>query len=369
MRISKIARRRVRTWAGLFGLVSLIGVLNFITFVTDRLANRLPPHSREYLIYELTGAYLFFVLLPLLYWFFRTYPLHRENLVHRIPLYLAVSLLYGISHTLLMYFSRVWIFRMLGLGIYDYGEFGYRVIMEYSKQFLIFWIVCGVVTAIGILKKVQEEQLRAAGLEQQLTKARLQTLQMQVNPHFLFNTLNMISARMYENVKAADRMVVNLSDLLRATLKKQESEEHTLAEELEFAALYTDIMKARYEDKLEIVADVDPALQRALIPRFLLQPLLENSIKFGIENVERARVTIVARAEGTSLIVSVQDNGPGFGNAAERKRGEGIGVANTVERLETLYGRAHRFETRSLATRGCMTLIRIPLRFCDSAGA
>jgi len=205
-------------WLAIFLFSTLIGVMNFNRFYTNELAEGETPNFDHYLINELTGAYAVMALLPLLFCFFKKYPLKRSNLLTRLPLHLLASAAFGFCHTMLMFFSRKIIYSVALNENYDYGHIGYRLVMEYNHQFFTYWIIYGITFFVNMLREQQRQKLKTAQLEQQLSAARLQALQMQLNPHFLFNTLNMISATMYDDVKVADKMMASLSDLLRKTL-------------------------------------------------------------------------------------------------------------------------------------------------------
>ena len=138
-------------------------------------------------------------------------------------------------------------------------------------------------------------------MEEKLTKARLQALQMQLNPHFFFNTLNLISSTMYENVKAADKMLASLSDLMRITLKKTDDEGFTLENELELLTLYLEIMRARFQDKLIVNMDIDKETLQAKVPSFIMQPLVENSIKYSMGTLKIAEIMIQSKKKNNRM--------------------------------------------------------------------
>ena len=195
-----------------------------------------------------------------------------------------------------------------------------------------------------------------------LQQAELQTLKTQLWPHFLFNTLNAISALVYSSPKRADLTITHLSDLLRASLKNTRQEEIPLREEVEFLKNYLFIHQTLMEDRLDLDWQVDPDTLDAAVPNMLLQPLVENAIRHGLEPLERggAIKILVYRREGT-LVLRVEDNGVGLpeGDAAE---GSGIGLSNTRARLYHLYGDAHSFELRGIDGGGVSVEIGIPYR-------
>ena len=180
-----------------------------------------------------------------------------------------------------------------------------------------------------------ERDLRAATLETQLAEARLTALQGQLRPHFLFNTLNMIAEQVYTDPAGADAMLTRLGVLLRSSFTEADRECVPLRRELELLESYVEIMRARFRGRLTFELHVDPATLDALVPRFILQPLVENAIKHGVEpREEGGRVTVTARHDGGSVDLEVRDNDDGLAGAIR----EGTGVRNTRQRLLHLYG-------------------------------
>jgi signal transduction histidine kinase len=198
--------------------------------------------------------------------------------------------------------------------------------------------------------------------EYRLVQAQLQTLKAQLQPHFLFNTLNSISTLMHEDVEAADRMVVSLGDLLRATLTEGAGQEVTLRRELEVLGLYLRIQLVRFQDRLKVDLNVDPGALDACVPNLVLQPLVENAIKHGIapHSVD-GLIEVAARREGPQLLLTVRDDGPGLRGPRQTLK-EGVGLSNTRARLERLYGAAQSFGYGDAARGGFEVELRIPFR-------
>lgn len=346
----------------LFLFITLMAALNFTRFVTNRLAEGEPPHYKYFFIMETTGAYTVLILLPFVIWFIRKFPITRQNLLTHIPFHLLASMVFGFSHSMLMYFSRVLIFSIAGWGSYNYGKFIYKIPMEYTHQFFTYSLIYGIVVFIKYLRESQQQKVRASQLEQQLTKARLQALQMKLHPHFLFNTLNMISSTMYDDVKSADKMIANLSDLLRITLDSKGAEQYRLEKELEILSLYMEIMKARFQDKLIFKSDIQESTKEALVPGFILQPLVENAIKYSMKTLRRAEICFTSRKENERLKLIIEDNGPGIPGEMESLFKNGVGLSNTVERLEQLYGDNHQFHLQNRDEGGVRVEVGIPFK-------
>jgi two-component system LytT family sensor kinase len=205
-----------------------------------------------------------------------------------------------------------------------------------------------------------ERERQAATLATELVQARLQALRMQINPHFFFNTLNTISALIHDDPHAADRMVARLSELLRRTLDRADTQEVPLREELDFLRRYLEIEQTRFGERLTVNIQVEPGTEDLLVPFLLLQPLVENAIRHGIEpREEPGHVEIRARRDGGRLELRVKDNGDGL--PAEPAR-EGIGLTNTRSRLMHLYDEEASFELTNLPGGGLEVRIRLPAR-------
>lgn len=191
----------------------------------------------------------------------------------------------------------------------------------------------------------RERGLRQANLETRLMEAQLQTLQRQLHPHFLFNTLNAISALMHRDVPAADRMLVQLSGLLRIALDSASRPQIPLSEELDFLDKFVQIEQTRLGDRLTVAFDVDSEIFDAIVPALILQPLVENAIKHGVIPTGRpGRVAVTGHREGDMILLQVTDDGPGPSERAMAALSTGIGVSNTRARLTHQYGARHRFE-------------------------
>jgi sensor histidine kinase YesM len=210
--------------------------------------------------------------------------------------------------------------------------------------------------------KYRDRELRASQLEARLAEARLRALRMQLQPHFLFNTLNSISSLMYTDVEAADTMITRLGDFLRLTLESDGRAEVPLAEELEFALRYLDIEKTRFEDRLEVRVAVPDACRHALVPTLLLQPLVENAVRHGIDRrPEGGRLEIAALREAGRLCLSVANDGPApAGVDVDESRS--VGLANTRARLQALFGADHELRLERGPAGGAVATAVLPWR-------
>lgn len=362
-------KRRIKLSLIAFGITTVIGLMSFAVIITEWLAKNFSELTSKDvakavypLVNELTGAYSFLILIPFMLLLFRKFPLTKENLVKRLPLYLLSSIAVGLTHTSMMYISRSVIYPALNLGNYNYGYIPYRIVMEYLKQFVLFWGIFTVYSLINTFREKEAHKIKTAQLEEQLTKARLETLKMQLNPHFLFNTLNMITSTMYEDIQAADKMIANLSDLLRITLKNSPKGEHSLSKEIDILNFYIEIMKARFKDKLGIDLIIDRETTKAFVPIFILQPLVENSIKYGMENLTNTKIELSTNKFSDRLVIKIKDNGPGILKENDAVLNSGVGLSNTVEQLEKLYGNNFEFNWENLNEGGLLLTIAIPFK-------
>ena len=230
----------------------------------------------------------------------------------------------------------------------------------------LVWISAPIV--VGIALKVWNTLRLEMSLEEQkrlLLEARLDALQRQINPHFLFNTLNSVAALVRSQPELAREMTVKLANILRALLKEHDTYV-PLREELKFTDDYLDIEVVRFgADKLRVEKEIDPRTLEVLVPSILLQPLIENSIKHGLEpRIQGGTVTLRSRLEGDRVSIEVADDGVGMNNrpaSALRRTGAGIGMKNVQERLEVLYGNQARFNVTSNPGRGTVVSIEIPV--------
>ena len=213
-------------------------------------------------------------------------------------------------------------------------------------------------------------EVQAARLGTQLAQAQLEALKMQIQPHFLFNSLHTISELVHEDPDAADRMVARLGDLLRLTVDNAAMHEVTLAREMDFLRAYLDIQQHRFQDCLTVTIDVAPDTLDALVPNLALQPLVENAIKHGVEPMGGAgEITVTAARRGDRLELVVRDNGRGLPPVRPAGGREGVGVRNTRARLEQLYGPTHTFEVKNDERGGVVARVELPFRTAASAAA
>jgi sensor histidine kinase YesM len=235
-----------------------------------------------------------------------------------------------------------------------------RLVIHSRFNIPIYWAIVSIVHALAYYTRSQERERKALELENRLADAKLQALRMQLHPHFLFNTLNAISTLVHKDPQAADEMIGNLSELLRATLDTTE-QEIPLRQELGLLERYLEIQQARFGERLRIEKEIEPAALEGRVPTLILQPLVENAIRHGIEPQPGPGVVgIRAQRNGERLELAVRDSGTGI--KASAKAPEGIGLANTKARLQQLYGQSARLVLNRAAKGGCSVEIELPFR-------
>ena len=257
---------------------------------------------------------------------------------------------------------------------------------------LAYGAVVGMAQSVHFYRRYRERERRALSLESNLANARLNALRAQLQPHFLFNSLNAIATLLRRDPRLAEATLMSLSDLLRLTLNQSDRQEVKLLEEMEFVHRYLEIQQTRFGDRLRVEEEIEPAALDCLVPTLLLQPLVENAIRHGIEPAEDAGlVRLIARQQDGTLIIAVEDDGVGLPDAAsdqsttpkpnlrvnsdslsastlasfpavDSRGGTGIGLTNLRARLETLYGSNQKLDLLPRSGGGVTVLIQIPLR-------
>ena len=350
-------------WALSFALWTVEGLFGAASEVMDVVVRgRIDAAAWEVFVWEISSAYAFAILTPLLVHFTLRFRFTLSRWSASLGLHLVAMLVFSLAHVGLMVAARKAVYRIAG-AVYTYDPLGFALPYELFKDVLTFWMLVGLVYGFDYYRKYRERELQSAQLQRQLAQARLKNLTNQLQPHFLFNTLNTISAIMHEDVEAADRMIAGLSDLLRLAMEKDDRSEVPLHEEIETLKVYLDIMQARFHDRLTFDLDIDPDAQSACVPPLLLQPLVENAIKHGVgTRLTGGRVRVGATKDGGVVRLYVEDDGPGVATSNRELLTKGMGLSSTVERLEQLYGPDHRFSIENNPTAGLRVVVELPYR-------
>ena len=321
------------------------------------------------LIIWLTCGYAWALLTPAVIYLAQTFPLRRGNLFKNLPLHLFAAAAAAALHLSIYILIQQIFFPNPRNTLSFWQTFQGLSVAEFHVDLLTYWILVGIWHLREINRQNIEREretarmlLQTSQLETNLTQARLDALKMQIHPHFLFNTLNSISVLMRGgDAEAADKMLVRLSELLRAALKTEGKQEVLLKDELEFLRGYLEIEQVRFQDRLKIDFAVENETLNAKVPNLILQPIVENAIRHGIAPLEKeGKILIESRRENGFVEISVKDNGAGLDENS--KNPKGIGLKNTRERLEKLYGESQNFEVAPNDGGGICVTIRIPYR-------
>lgn len=353
-----VFKRGLLKWS-LIGLGwTLFGLFFASQVVSTRAFFGRPLQLSSALASWLTCGYLWLAVTPLILKLVRRFPLERRIWPRNAVIHLLFS--FGFSAVLLA--SYVVATSLIGLEARSPFRTALRLqfIGSFHAEILTYWGVVGVAHALEYYRRYREREVRASQLETQLARAQLDALRMQLQPHFLFNTLNTISVLMKEDVNLANRVLVSLSELLRSTLRNPETNEVSLKEELEFLKRYLEIEQTRFHDRLNVEIKVDPTAYHAQVPHLILQPLVENVVRHAVApRASKSTLQITAVRSNGTLELKVVDDGPGA-EPTSAAGSKGIGLRNTKARLDRLYGEAHRFDFSSAKGQGVQVSITIP---------
>lgn len=377
---TKMKSLRTRWWLWLsiiigWTLIGLAYTYNYSHYAHNYVKIFTPaPDFGEMLVWELPYWFLWALLSPLVFWLTRRFRLERGRLLRNLLIHVTACLALSLAH------RALYLFIEWELGVRAYRDLGF-LSSVYNENFF-FNLPNGFLCYVTILlagtyyRHHQEEELKISRLEAelaqtqlQMTQAQLQALKMQLHPHFLFNTLNSISAMMDEDVKAAEEMLSRLGNFLRLTLDNSGAQEVTLQEELEFLRCYLEIERVRFPDRLSVQIKVAPETYEALVPNLILQPIVENAIRHGfMARVGNGHIEIHSRRENDSLLLEVKDNGPGLQSdgKSERQLNHRLGLKLTRERLERLYATRQCLHLSDAPEGGVRVCMEIPYRLASA---
>jgi hypothetical protein len=304
------------------------------------------------------------ILFPLIVYFAVRVRFERDNWWKVLPLHLVAATVFILLHDTIFVTAHYLVEPELFVKDRSFfPAIGMLFVRNWTLDLAMYSFILSTVYVVDYYRRFQAERLRSSELKAALSHSELQTLKMQLHPHFLFNTLNTISALMHEDVHAADTMVARLGDFLRMTLENPGDHEVPLRQELEFIDAYLGIERVRFGDRLTIMREIDEEALDACVPNLVLQPIIENAIKHGISRVTgEGRLTIRAQKIGERLLIEVEDNGPGSQphNGRLRAAGTHIGLANTRARLRHLYESDFSFELGAALPQGTLVTIDVP---------
>ncbi|HKG95182.1 MAG TPA: histidine kinase [Gemmatimonadaceae bacterium] len=360
------ALRRGLLYFGLWTLVALFTTQQQAFTLSYR---NVPFEWRHILVLGLSSCWLWAAFTPPMVWLARRYRVERETWVAYVPLHVLFALGFALADVLAGRAMSPWIDTP--------GTTSPPIPVAFVRGLFLnvtcYLVVVAITEAVDYAALYRDRELQASELRAQLAAARLGALQSQLRPHFLFNTLNTIAEQVYTDPAGADRMLTRLGALLRASFGGPERQEVPLREELALLRSYLDIMRVRFRDRVVFDIDADPDALDVMVPALVLQPLVENAIRHGIEPMERGgRIEVVARRRLDRLELEVRDDGCGLRDAASvdtppsgvvpARPGSGVGLRNTRDRLRQLYGPAHHFAVRERAGGGVIVAMSVPVR-------
>ncbi|HCA80873.1 MAG TPA: histidine kinase [Bacteroidetes bacterium] len=312
---------------------------------------------------NLSFYYIWACIAPLVLWLGKRYRFERGTRTISLLVHVPTSLILS-TFQLVIAEIVVQSFSPEPLHLFEaFRAIQLTFVVYYHINVLTYWAILGVGYGRQYYRKFRDREIRAAQLEAQLTQAQLQALKMQLHPHFLFNTFNTISSLMHRNVDAADGVLARLGDLLRYSLHNVGVQEVTLREELDFLQRYLEIEQTRFEDRLRVKISVDPDVLDFMVPNLILQPLVENAVRYAVATrASGGCIEITAKEVLGQLRLSVVDDGPGLPQGYDLPANEGIGLRTSRERLQQLYGDEQRFTLSNRSPTGLAVTIIMPIR-------
>jgi signal transduction histidine kinase len=296
-------------------------------------------------------------------WLARRFPFDRARAWQWLVLHLGFAFAYALAYSV-VYSALLHGQKSVKGDLFEFPKTFQKLMVFYTYGNVAFyWLLLLAYQGWHYYQRYRERERRATELEGQLARAQLEALRMQLHPHFLFNTLNTIAALIHEQPEAADRTLTRLGELLRFSLDRTDTHEIPLRQEVGFLRRYLEIEQARFGDRLRVRIEVPAELEGALVPALVLQPIVENAIRYGVEQREgAARIAIRAARRADRLELTVCDNGPGLPSGANAFPCEGVGLSNTRSRLRHLYGDCQSLELRPAEGGGLEARLTLPFR-------
>jgi two-component system, LytTR family, sensor kinase len=345
--------------ATLLGAVSSLMAWNF-TRAMPRADGAWSPATL--LILNYTYWYIWAAFAPAVIWLSQHFRFERQALLRALAVHLPSVVVFSLAHIALLQ-GMHWRLAVTDGRPFDWwAEVQRGALLNFDWEMMTYWAIVGISHAVLYYRESRDRAVQASRLQTQLVEARLATLQQQLHPHFLFNTLHAISALMHRDVEAAERTLVQLSDLLRLTLDRLGQQEIPLEAELAFLGKYLEIERTRFADRLVVTFDIQPDTLDVFVPTLLLQPLVENALKHGIaRKAGPGRIDVTTRRSNGHLWIEVRDDGAGLSDTALDALQKGIGVSTTRVRLQHQFGADHRFEFHRLP-QGLAVVVAVPWR-------
>ncbi len=378
--VARMPLRWLVRWLAMFALLAFVGLSFSIAVYVSNLSAERPLTFFSALVSQLMHFLVWAAMCPAFIWL--------DQRVRAVERRWWQIIVFHILAGVLFSEIQIAIFGFLFWLLLDWTVFTYPSLMALYIAVAPARIVLGIVIykiivttnyALDYYDKYNAEKHRSALLEAHLAQSQLQALRMQLQPHFLFNTLNSISSLALEEPKAAVQMIARLGDFLRLTIENNGTQEVSLERELEFLKCYLEIQQVRFRDRLKVKIEIEPDALDVQVPNLILQPLVENAIKHGIARRTAAgQIQIKAELDGEKLKVKISNDGPrqsvnGYQkhngiDSIEPAHGQGVGIANTRERLRQLYHHQFQLELITFEEGGAVCKLEIPLIMGASDG-
>lgn len=353
-------RFRPTTWLILLAIFTLPAILSALLMHTRMLQLQRETILWKWLLDFSLGWYIWAALTPLIVWLGRKFLIERANWLKPAIIHFSCGLFFSIFQISLAVFFSILVYAEPMNWTYVSGQIVPTVFGRLLSQLTVYFVILGVSYAIDYQRQSNERALRESKLESELTAARLDALKQQLQPHFLFNTLNSISVLMQKGeISLANKVLGDLSDLLRQVLRKENTQLVTLEEELEFVRRYVAIEQVRYGERLQVTFEIPEDVLSSHVPSFVLQLLVENAIRHGVaKKADSGKVRITALRVGDRLQLQVVDDGVGIDGD---QISEGVGISNARSRLQHLFGDNQRIEIHNNGNAGVTALIELPI--------
>lgn len=357
-------KRKLRRWIVIY-LGCTVAALLFAStmYVLMDVLKNAPPKPHLLFVWWATRFYLWAALSPAVVRVLRRSPLYPLS-VSSGSLHFAASLVFSLVQ-LVLHLSVAFI--LIGSPALPGGSSSLlqQAVHNYPLGVLAYWIIIAIEGTTNYYERYGREQLRSSQLQAQLAEAHLRTLQMQLQPHFMFNALNSLSDLVISEPKAALRLIARLGDFLRLTLQNSNTQWVSLRREADFLDAYLEIERVRFADRLQVVFEIDPESLDAEVPNLILQPLVENAVRHGVaSHIGPALIRLSAKRRGETLRIEVRDNGPGMPDNIR----EGLGISNTRERLQQTYGSRYSFTVDNQGGGGVVAICELPYRRSNDKG-
>lgn len=363
-----VRNRKLVKWIGIWAVWTLFALFFASQFALQNQFSPNPVSFWRALLWQLVSGYIWFGISPLILYLARRFPFDEGRWRTSIPVHVVACIGIALGQLLIDSFVLTRLGYPPNRSFPNFFEaYKFFVLVNVHLSMLIYMGVVAIWSTYSYYQRYRERLLESSQLEARLAQSRLQVLKMQLHPHFLFNTLNAISELIHKDPESADRMLTDLSDLLRLSFENLEVQEISLKQELEFLEKYLEIEQMRFHDRLSVNMHIPPDVLDASVPNMILQPLVENAIKHGIApRSSGGRIDINAARSNGHLEIEVSDDGLGVPFGDLQNLPEGVGLSNTRRRLRHLYGDAHRFDLRKLEKGGIGVSLEIPYREMSS---